>query len=75
MNGGLSLTISPLFSLGANQEEKLSCVPFHIDEYRSIAEQKKTVLVEINGLLKDEDTLQSSSFLHLRLLSIRFGMS
>jgi superfamily II DNA helicase RecQ len=64
MGGGVSLTITPLLSLGADQEEKLKAkakqtlgpvCPIHIDEFRSVPEQKKTV-AKIKGLLKDGDT-------------------
>jgi superfamily II DNA helicase RecQ len=64
MNAGVSLTISPLLSLGADQEEKLKLkakqqfghvCPVHIDEFRSIPEQKKMVS-RIKTLLKDGDT-------------------
>jgi superfamily II DNA helicase RecQ len=64
MNGGVSLTISPLLSLGADQEEKLKVkakqtlgpvCPIHIDEFRSVVEQKQTVS-KIKSLLKDGDT-------------------
>jgi ATP-dependent DNA helicase RecQ len=64
MRGGVSLTISPLLSLGADQEEKLKAkarqhlgpvCPIHIDEFRSAADQRKTV-EKIKGLLKEGDT-------------------
>jgi superfamily II DNA helicase RecQ len=64
MNGGVSLTISPLLSLGADQEEKLKAkakqtlgpvCPIHIDEFRCVVEQKQTV-AKIKGLLKDGST-------------------
>ena len=63
MRGGVSLTISPLLSLGADQEEKLKVkakqhlgpvCPIHIDEFRSVGEQNKTVS-KIKGLLNDGD--------------------
>jgi hypothetical protein len=52
MNGCVLLTISPLLSLGSDQEEKLklkasqalgAVCPIHVDEFRSIPEQKKLV--------------------------------
>jgi hypothetical protein len=52
MNARVLLTISPLLSLGADQEEKLKVkakqefghvCPIHMDEFRSIPEQKKMV--------------------------------
>ena len=64
MKAGVSLTISPLLSLGADQEEKLKLkakqafgpvCPIHIDEFRSIPEQKK-IVSRIKDLLKDGDT-------------------
>jgi hypothetical protein len=64
MGGVVSLTISPLLSLGADQEEKLKAkakqhlgpvCPIHIDEFRSVSEQTKTV-TKIKGLLKDGDS-------------------
>jgi superfamily II DNA helicase RecQ len=54
MNGGVSLIISPLLSLGSDQEVGPVC-PIHIDEYWSVAEQKKMV-TQIKGLLEDGDT-------------------
>jgi hypothetical protein len=64
MGGGVSLTISPLLSLGADQEEKLKAkakqtlgpvCPIHIDEFRCVAKQKQTV-AKMKSLLKDGDT-------------------
>jgi superfamily II DNA helicase RecQ len=52
INGGVSLTITPLLSLGADQEEKMAAratqtegavVPIHLDEVRSLADQVRIV--------------------------------
>jgi superfamily II DNA helicase RecQ len=64
MNCGVSLTISPLLSLGADQEEKLklkanqafgAVCPIHIDEFRSVLEQKK-IVERIKLLVKEGHT-------------------
>jgi ATP-dependent DNA helicase RecQ len=52
INGGVSLTITPLLSLGSDQEEKLwsrpnasagNIVPIHLDEIRSPLEQQNII--------------------------------
>ena len=52
VNGGVSLTITPLLSLGADQEEKMRArakqtegpvVPIHLDEVRSLSDQARIV--------------------------------
>jgi superfamily II DNA helicase RecQ len=52
MNGGFSLTITPLLSLGADQEEKITLkaqqsagtvLSLHLDEIRSLADQQQLV--------------------------------
>ena len=64
MSAGVSLTISPLLLLGADQEEKLKVkanqefgpvAPIHIDEFCS-PNKKKQIVEQIKLLLKDGDT-------------------
>jgi superfamily II DNA helicase RecQ len=59
--GGVSLTITPLLSLGADQEEKMNArakqtegpvVPIHLDEVRSFADQTR-IVKEIKQLSGD----------------------
>ena len=61
INGGISLTITPLLSLGADQEEKMRSrakqtegpvVPIHLDEVRSLADQGR-IVAQIKELSQD----------------------
>jgi hypothetical protein len=64
MNGGVSLTIMPLLSLGANQEETLwSClngsagkiIRNNLDKIRSLVEQQQ-IIGEIKNISVDSHT-------------------
>ena len=61
VNGGVSLTITPLLSLGADQEEKMAArakqteelvVPIHLDKVRSLADQA-CIVAHIKKLSQD----------------------
>jgi superfamily II DNA helicase RecQ len=65
MNGGMSLTITPLLSLGAGQEEKLwsrpngsagKIVQIHHDKIQSPVEQQQ-IIDKINNVPVDSHTL------------------
>ena len=64
MNGGFSLTITPLLSLGADQEEKITLkakhttgrvLSVHLDEVRSLAVQQE-VIKELKAIPHDGHT-------------------
>jgi superfamily II DNA helicase RecQ len=64
INGEFSLTITPLLSLGADQEEKITqrakqthgtVISVHLDEIRSLHDQQQLIL-ELKALSADGDS-------------------
>jgi hypothetical protein len=70
MQGGVTLTIVPLLSLGADQTEKLKCVVhanqlpveiYHLDEYRAV-DANRSLCCLLNALTYASATIFLFSF-------------